>query len=361
MRIFYLIFIAGLLGSGFSGCSEKPAPEGEKAFQLTDTMMQESTFEKAKMQQVKTELRLFGKITADNNKLAQVYPVVGGVVKSISVELGDFVKQGQVLATMQSGEVASFRKEKLDAENEVALAEKNLQVARELFSGKLNSEKDVLFAERELERARSELTRIREIFNIYNLQSGSIFQVVAPISGFVVSKNINQNEQLRSDIADPIFSIADIDEVWALANVNESHISQIQVGYEAEIKTIAFPDRPFSGKIDKLFNAIDPETKAMKVRVKIPNPDNSLKPDMNCTVSVRFLEDKACVAIPASSLIFDQSRYFVMVYHKKDSIETRPVEVYSQSGGVVYLKSGIQPEETVISKNALLIYDALND
>jgi cobalt-zinc-cadmium efflux system membrane fusion protein len=344
-----------------AACSEKQLEESATVFSMSDTMMSKCAFYEAKKEIVKNEIRLFGKITADNNKMAQVYPIVSGIVKSINVELGDYVRQGQILASIQSSEVASFQKEKLDAINDVAIAEKNLQVARDLFAGKLNSEKDVTAAEKELEKAKAELARINEIYSIYSLKGGSMFNVTAPISGFVVAKKINQNEQIRPDNADPVFSIADINEVWALANVNESDIARIQVGYNATVNTLAFPDYHFRGKIDKIFNAIDPDTKSMKVRIKIPNADLKLKPEMNCTVSVSYSEKDSLIAIPSTSVIFDKSKFWVMVFKDKNNIDTRRVEVYRQLGNITYIKSGLQEGETVISENGLLIYDALND
>ncbi len=335
--------------------------EMETAFALSDTMMARCAFHEVQVEQVKDALKLFGKISADNNKLAQVYPAVSGVVKFIRIELGDYVRQGQVLAAIQSGEVALFQKERLDALNDVAIAEKNLQVAKDLFAGKLNSEKDVAVAERELEKARAELARINEIYNIYRLDKGSLYYITAPISGFVVSKKINQNEQLRADNAEPVFSIADINEVWAMANVNESDIGKIREGYEVSIKTLAFPDQIYQGKIDKIFNAIDPETKSMKVRVRIPNSDFRLKPEMNCSFLVHFSEPKTLPAIPASALIFDKSKYWVMVFKDRYHIETRRVELYRQAGDIAYIQNGLEAGETVISQNGLLVYDALND
>ncbi|WP_276131947.1 efflux RND transporter periplasmic adaptor subunit [Polluticoccus soli] len=342
-------------------CRSKKTVEESSAFTLSDTMMAKCDFYKATMEPVKNEIRLFGKISADNNKLAQVYPVVGGVVTNINVELGDYVRQGQILATIRSTEIAQFQKERLDAMNDVAVSEKNLQVAKDLFAGKLNSEKDVIAAQKELQKTKAELNRVNEVYKIYNLKSGSIYNVVAPISGFVVTKKINQNEQIRSDNNEPLFSIAEINEVWALANVNESDISRIQEGYNAEVKTIAFPDKAYYGKIDKIFNAIDPETRSMKVLVKIPNADFKLKPEMNCTVAVRYIEDHQLVAVPASAIVFDKSKYWIMVFKDRHNIETRKVDVYRQVGDISYIKSGINAGETVISKNGLLVYDALND
>lgn len=355
----YLLLTVSLIL--LNSCSDKQVEETATAFSMSETMMEKCEFYEAKNEVVKNEIRLFGKITADNNKMAQVYPIVSGIVKSINVELGDYVKQGQILASIQSSEVASFQKEKLDAINDVAIAEKNLQVAKDLFAGKLNSEKDVSAAERELEKAKAELARINEIYSIYSLKGGSLFNVTAPISGFVVTKKINQNEQIKLDNSEPVFSIADIDEVWALANVNESDIGKIQVGYDVTVNTLAFPDIPFKGKIDKIFNAIDPETKSMKVRIKIPNADLKLKPEMNCTVAVNLSENQSMITVPSSSVVFDKSKYWVMVFKDKHNIETRKVEIYRQLGEITYIKTGLKEGETVISKNGLLIYDALND
>lgn len=356
------LFLGVLLTAlAISSCTNKVMKEDSKAFSMNETMMKKCGFHKAGMTDVKNEIRLFGKITAANNKMAQVYPIVSGIVKSINVELGDYVKQGQVLASIQSSEVASFQKEKLDAINDVAIAEKNLQVAKDLFEGKLNSEKDVTAAEKELQKSKAELARINEIYSIYSLKGGSIYNITAPISGFVFAKKINQNEQIRLDNSDPVFSIADINEVWALANVNESDIAKIQVGYDVIVNTLAFPDTPFKGNIDKIFNAIDPETKSMKVRVKISNADLKLKPEMNCTVAVSFSEGQKMITVPSSSVIFDKSKYWVMVFKDKHNIDTRKVELYRQLGEITYIKSGLKEGETVISQNGLLIYDAIND
>lgn len=355
----YSIFIIIIIA--FQGCKNKVIEENAIAFSMSDTMYEQCKFSEVKLDTVYNEIRLFGKITADNNKTAQVFPIMSGVVKKINVELGDYVKQGEVLATIQSSEVAGYQKQLLDAQNDVAIAEKNLQVAKDLFIGKLNSEKDVLAAQKELEKAKAELSRINDIYTIYQLKSGSMFDITAPMSGFIVRKNINQNELLRSDITEPVFSIAEINEVWVMANVTESDISKIQVGYNTEVKTLAFPDITYKGKIDKIFNAIDPETKSMKVRIKIPNTDLKLKPEMNCLINVRYSENLIMTSVPSSSVIFDKNKYWVMIFYDRNNIETRRVDVYKQLGDITYISDGLRPNEKIITQNALLIYDAMND
>lgn len=358
-KIFLATTFLALLG--FTACRNKPADEAPQAFELTDTMMKRCEFTEAKISDVKNELKLFGKIAADNNKMAHVYPMTGGIVTHVKVELGDYVNQGDLLATLRSSEVADFQRQLLNAKSDVALAEKNLQVAKDLFAGKLNSEKDVMASEKELEKANAELHRIKEVYAIYHLNEGSEYRITAPIAGFIINKDITQNEELRSDRTEEVFSIAQITEVWVLANVSESNISKVALGYEADVQTLSYPDKIFKGKVDKIFNVIDPTTKAMKILVRINNPDLLLKPEMNATVNLKFSENKKMIAVPSSSVIFDKSKNWVMVYKSKSHIETRMVEVYHQLGATTYISSGLDENDQVISKNGLLIYDALND
>ncbi|MBS1764438.1 MAG: efflux RND transporter periplasmic adaptor subunit [Bacteroidetes bacterium] len=344
-----------------NSCKSKVLEENASAFSMSDTMMTKCKFYKVQTEDVNNEIRFFGKLEADNNKTAQVFSAVSGVVTSINAGLGDFVKQGDVLATIQSSEVAEFQKQRLDALNDVAIAEKNMQVANDLFAGKLNSEKDVTAAQKELEKARAELERINEVYSIYNIKNGSTFSIRAPMSGFVIAKKINNNELLLMSENEPLFSIANTNEIWAVAYVNESNISKIKEGYSVNVNTIAFPDTTYKGSIEKIYNTIDPVTKSMKFRVRIANSDFQLKPDMNCTVSVHYSEHKKMITVPSSAVIFDKSKYWVMVFKDRHNIETRQVELYRQLADKTYLVSGLKENETVISENGMLIYDALND
>lgn len=355
------VFMLLAASVAFHNCSHAPIEENTKAFFMTDAMMELCKFHTVGKDDVKNEIRFFGKLEADNNKTAQVFSAVGGRVKTINIGLGDYVRQGQVLATIQSSEVATYEKERLDAVNEVAIAEKNLQVAKDLFAAKLNTEMDVKLAEAELEKANATLSKINEIYGIYNFKQGSIFPVTAPISGFVIVKKINSNELLRPDEGEPLFSIANTNQIWAVAFVHESNISHIKENYEATVHTLAFPDDEYKGRIEKIYNVIDGTTKSMKFRVPLDNHDFKLKPDMNCTVTVHYSENRGMITIPSSAVIFDKNRYWVMVFKDRNNIETREIEIYRQLGDKTYVLTGLDEDETVISENGILIYDALND
>lgn len=348
---------------GVTSCQkeEKKQEEVKTTFALTDKMLASTKTEVASMQSLKNELNFYGKITADNNKIIEVFPVVGGNVTKVSVELGDYVKKGQVLATIRSTEVAGFEKELEDAQNDVIVAKNNLKVAQELFDGKLTAERDVLEAKSMLDKALSQLHRIQETYKIYNIKAGSIYEVRSPLSGFVIEKHINQDMLLRSDKTDNIFDVAEIDDVWAIANVNESDINLVKLGQIAAVTTLSNPDKIFNGHVDKIYNIIDPETKAMKVRIKLANANYLLKPEMRANIKLSFTEGKSMLAIPSTAVVFDKSKNYVMIFHDKANIETRLVEVFRQIGNITYISSGLKAGEKVMTANQLFVYDALND
>ena len=358
MKIPTTLFAVLLL---LASCGKQSGESSNPRFAVSDTMMKRIELSEVKSIEVMNQLKLIGKVTPDENKVIAIYPLVGGNVVEVKVELGDYVQKGEVLATIRSGEAADFERQLIDAQSDVLMAEKNLKVAQDLFDGKLNSEREVIAAKREKEKAEAELTRIKEVFTIYGINNHSEYVVKAPISGFIVEKNINRDMQLRSDKSDNIFTISQINDIWIIANVNETDISKIKEGFDADIETISYPGELFKGKVDKIYNVLDPDTKTMKVRIKLDNPGYRLKPEMNATVTVSFKENEFMTSVPSSSVIFDKSKNFVMIFHSRDSIETREIEIYRVLNDITYINRGVKTGEKVISKNQLLIYDALND
>jgi cobalt-zinc-cadmium efflux system membrane fusion protein len=345
-----------------SACAKKaPETENTAKFELSETMLKTTRFTTVRQQTLKMESNFYGKISADNNKLIEIYPAVGGNVVKVYVELGDYVHKGQLLATIRSTQVAGYEKDMSDAQNDVVVAKNNLKAAQEMYDGKLNTERDVLTAKSELTKAQSQLSRVKEAYRIYNMKPGAIYEVRSPLTGFILEKNINQDMLLRDDHTNNIFDVAEIDEVWAIANVSESDIENVVMGSDAEVSTISYPDKTFHGVVDKIYNFIDPETKAMKVRIRLKNPDFLLKPEMKATIKLSHEDKQKMLAVPTSAVIFDKSKYFVMVYKDRKHIETRKIDVFRQVGDWTYINSGVATGEQVITQNQLVIYDALND
>ena len=351
-----------LVSLWLSSCTKTEEKQEEaKAFMLSDTMMSRITRDTVKTETVKNELTLVGKVVPDENQIIKVFPLVGGNVEDVNVELGDNVKKGQKLATIRSGEVADFERQLIQAQSDLLIAQKNLSSTEDLYESKLVPERDAITARQMVDKAKAEVNRVKEIFSIYGLGKSTNYTVKSPINGFIIAKNVNRGMQLRSDNSESLFTVGQIADVWVMANVNESDIPRIKLGMSANVQTISFPDEIFKGKVDKIYNVLDPESKAMQIRIQLQNVGFKLKPEMHATVNLNFDEGGQMTAIPSQSIIFDRSKNWVMVFHSRSKIETRPIEVYRTLANRAYIKSGLKDGETVISKNQLLVYDALND
>ena len=152
-----------LLSSLLVACN-KSTPKVDEVnsatFALSDTMLKTTTTALVQLDVLRNEMTFYGKITADNNKLIEIYPVVGGNVSKVLVELGDYVKKGELLAVIKSTEVAGFEKDYMDAKTDVIVAKNNLKVAQELYEGKLNTDREVTEAKSQFEKANAQLKRM---------------------------------------------------------------------------------------------------------------------------------------------------------------------------------------------------------
>ena len=313
------------------------------------------------LETVQSELMLTGKISFNEDKVARVFPLAGGFVRDLNVELGDHINKGEIMAIIRSPEIAGFAREGSAALSQVHVAEKNAQVAEELYKSGNISEVELINAQKDLDNARGELLRIQAVLEMYDAGSGAVYPIKSPVSGIVVQKNIALNMELRTEDISPVFIVGDLDDVWVMANIYESDITKVKEGYDAEITTIPYPDKIFRGKIDKIFNLMDAESKVVKARVTLQNRNFELKPEMFANVKVNYTEPLKKLTVPSTALIFDKSRYFVMVYIADDNIDTREVQVYKDNGKIAYIESGLKEGEKVMTKFQLLVYDALND
>ncbi|WP_027376191.1 efflux RND transporter periplasmic adaptor subunit [Kaistella palustris] len=342
---------------------EEPQKETEaaKSFVISDLMMKSTTVVEVQEEYIKDETSFFGKIAADKNQYIDIFPLVGGNVVSVNVELGDFVRKGQVLATIRSTEVAGYQKDLSVAKTDLVIAQKNLRVAQDMYAGKLSTEREVLEAKSQVQKAQDELRRSQSVNQVYNMGKGNIYSVTSPISGYIVEKNINKDMQLRSDRSDNIFDVANTGNVWALLNINQSDIHKIALGMKAEVSTLTAPEKIFHGKIDKIFKIIDPETNSMQARVVLTNANGELIPESKATIKVFTTEDKTAFAVPSGALIFDDNRYYVILFKSRSDVKVQEVKVLKQTGTTSYISDGLQAGDKVVTNNQLLIYRSLNE
>ncbi|MBS1647459.1 MAG: efflux RND transporter periplasmic adaptor subunit [Bacteroidetes bacterium] len=333
----------------------------EDTIEISDTLIKHMSVGTAHIDKVESELKLTGKVVADQSKEVNVFALVSGVVNSVNVELGDYVEKDQVLAIVNSADAADYAKQYTEAQSDYELAKKNMQVAEDMHASKLMSEQDYLEAQQNLNKAQAALLKAQDLQKIYSVQNGNLYVIKAPLSGFITEKNITKNTQIRSDNAQNVFTISQLNDVWVLANVYETDIDKVKEKDTALITTVAYPDKVYEGSIDKVYNVLDPLTRVMKVRVKLENPDYALKPEMYARVVITYTEPKTMIMIPASAIVFDNSNNYVLIYGGDKKFTVQKVELHKTIGAKAYILSGLKEGDKVVTVNQLLIYNALTN
>ena len=243
-----------ILGMG-SGCSSEVKHPGENQdLCLTDSLLKIVSVDTVHLHDVADELTLNGRVTFNQEQVAHVYPMFGGTVTELRAEVGDYVRKGDILAILRSGEVADYERQMKEAEQQVIIARRNVDATRDMFDSGLASDKDVLQARQELINAEAEEDRIKEIFSINNFSGRSFYEVKSPVSGFIVEKSVSRNMQLRPDQGEEIFTVSGLEHVWVMADVYESDISKVAEGASVHITTLAYPGKEFTGNIDKVYH-----------------------------------------------------------------------------------------------------------
>ena len=362
-RIIWLILPAiALLGTVLSSCqSDTTDTNATDSPPKSVNLLASAKFDTAKLIPVTNEINLTGKITFNQDKVVKVFPLIGGHIEAVKADLGDYVQKGQTLAIIRSGEMADVEQQAIAAKGQLAVALKNSQVTDDMAKGGLSSQRDVVAAREQLQAAKGELNRANERRSILGGNGSSVYIVKAPVSGFVVEKSAAPGMELRPDDPENLFTISNLDHVWVMANVYESDLANVHEGDLARITTLSYPDRVYQGRIDKVFNVLDPESKTEKVRITLLNADNTLKPEMFANVSVQYAGKDRRVAIPAKAIVFADSRNFVVVANAQNQPMVREVNPFKTIGATTYLNSGVKAGERVVTQNQLLIYTSLGN
>ena len=318
-----------ILGMG-SGCSSEVKHPGENQdLCLTDSLLKIVSVDTVHLHDVADELTLNGRVTFNQEQVAHVYPMFGGTVTELRAEVGDYVRKGDILAILRSGEVADYERQMKEAE--------------------------------QLINAEAEEDRIKETFSINNFSGRSFYEVKSPVSGFIVEKSVSRNMQLRPDQGEEIFTVSGLEHVWVMADVYDSDISKVAEGASVHITTLAYPGKVFSGNIDKVYHMLNTESKTMNVRVKLCNEDYLLKPGMFTTVNVECKSSgKQMPRIDAHALIFEGGKNYVVTVTPDNRLKVKEVDVYKRQNQECYVRSGLSEGDRVLNQNVLLVYNNLN-
>lgn len=358
------IYITGICSLVlFAACKDKkPAATVNKQVCVSDSLAKMITIDTAKTTTMKDELDLSGEVSNDDNNVVKVFPFSSGQVIEVKVSLGDKVTKGQTLAVMRSADIAGNYTDLSSTQSDVAVAKRQMEQAEYLYKNGISSERDYTEAKENYNKAVAANSKVKSAISINgggNTSANGMLVIKAPQSGYIVEKNITSGSFIRQDNSGSMFTISNMKDVWIWANVFESDISKVKVGYTASVTTIAYPGKVFTGKVNEISSVLDPDNKVMKIKIALPNPDMLLKPQMFTNVVITNSENRQSVAVPAKAIVFDSSKNYVVVYNDKCDMKVREVSVIKTVDDVTYIASGLKPGDRVISKNQLLLYDAI--
>jgi cobalt-zinc-cadmium efflux system membrane fusion protein len=340
-------------------CSNHSTPVAPEQFAITDSLLNRLLIDTVEQAKGKTNLIFSAKITANEEKRSELFPMVSGTISRVGVKLGDQVSSGQTLATVQSAEMAGFDKEVIAADAELNNASRALKQAEQLYQSGLSSAKELEEAQNDFRIKKAEVKRANAVLKLNGGSKNGSYAIKSPINGFVIEKSVTDHMQLRSDNDKSLFTIADLSKVWAMINIYESDISRIKAGDEVSLTTLSYPEQTFKGKIDKLYSLIDQDSKVMNARVVINNPDFLLKPGMLGTVSVSASSGTSLPVLNSRAVIFDDNKNFVLVLGADRKVRIQEIEIGRKTADKVYISKGLNAGDHVIASKQVFLFESL--
>ncbi|MFL2963959.1 MAG: efflux RND transporter periplasmic adaptor subunit [Methylophilaceae bacterium] len=318
-------------------------------------------FESAKIIPIKKSLDIPGSIEVKQNLLARIGSPVQGRIIEIKGELGKTVKQGDVLAVINSTELAKQQLAYIKSVQMVELKTKAYERAVLLFDADVVSEAQKLQRKTELSAAKADMEAskdqlfvmgmtIDEIEAIQSeIQIDATTNIVAKIDGKIIKKTVNVGQVV--DPTEDIFTIAMLNEVWGVAQVPERQIGFLKEGDDLLIDVPAYVDKSVEGKITYLGDIVDPVTRTVTIRTEIDNAHGLLKPDMLITMKVSGKSiEKVGVPINAIVSIDDIPNIFVKTGENKFLM--RPVTLGVKNKDSVHIDDGLLEGEEVVIDGA---------
>jgi cobalt-zinc-cadmium efflux system membrane fusion protein len=288
-----------------------------------------------------SSLQLPGEIRFNEDRTAHVVPQVAGTVESVSANLGQKVKKGQVLAVINSSAVSEQRSELLNAEQRLALAKGTYQREKGLWEQKISAEQDYLQAQAALREAeiavRNARQKLRAIGAVGSSGGLSRYEIRAPFDGTVVEKHLGLGEAVREDAN--AFLISDLSSVWAEIIVSPKDMQVVRVGEKAVVRATAF-NLEAGGKISYVGSLIGEQTRTAKAHVVLPNPGDNWRPGLFVNVEVISDEAQVPVAVAADAIqtVNEKNVVFVRV---PGGFAAQEVTIGRTGGKFVEIKSGM--------------------
>lgn len=180
-----------------------------------------------------------------------------------------------------------------------------------------------------------------------------VFTWESPRDGIVLERNVSDG--MRVMPGDVLFRIADHSTVWAMVDVPERDLAKVAEGQPATVRVRSYPGRAFEGKVAMVYPHLNPATRSVRVRIELPNPDLTLRPDMYAEAEINTGNSEPVLAVPESAVLDSGSKQTVIVDRGEGRFEPRQVQPGRRGDGYVEIRDGIQDGDLVVTSANFLI------
>ncbi|WP_394778800.1 efflux RND transporter periplasmic adaptor subunit [Undibacterium sp.] len=310
-------------------------------------------------QSIERSISVPGTIEADAARMIKVVPPVSGRIVQLNKRLGDTVKAGEVLFSLESADLASAYSDAGKSQAALSLTKHNLQRQTDLVEAGIAARKDLEQAESDYTQAVNEAdrakSRLSQLGTSLGNGSGRSYQLRSPISGKVIELTGSQGG-FWNDTNAPLMTVADLSTVWLAASIQEKDLPLVFIGQAAKITLNAFDGESFDGKVRYIGDVLDPDTRTIKVRIAVDNPAGRFKPGMFAKV-VFSGQAHPAPSVPAAALVQNGFNTRVFVEKAPWVYEARIVKTGAQAGGNVEIVSGLKAGERIVAKDGVLLND----
>ncbi|HUJ18576.1 MAG TPA: efflux RND transporter periplasmic adaptor subunit [Nitrospirota bacterium] len=298
-------------------------------------------------------------VEVDPAKLIKVVPPLSGRIVQMHKRLGDAVKAGDALFTLDSADMAQAYSDAAKAQAALGMAKRNLERQQELSKAEISARKDREQAESDYSQAVSESERAKARLSLLSGAlgdgNGRQYTLRSPIAGHVIELTGAQGG-FWNDTNAPIMTVANLSTVWLTASVQEKDLASVFVGQAAKITFNAYDGESIKGRVHYVGEVLDPDTRTVKARIAIDNAAGRFRPGMFANVTFSGKAHHAAV-VPATALV--QSGFNTRVFVETSSwqFEPRIVKTGAQMGDLVEIVSGVKAGERIVVREGVLLND----
>jgi cobalt-zinc-cadmium efflux system membrane fusion protein len=317
---------------------------------------------------IDSRLSVMGKVLAPQSRKAIVSYAFPARVAEVKVEVGDWVKRGQPLVTLESEEVGTAKSEFHKAQADRELAKASFEREQQLFERGVGAHKSLLAADAELKVAEATLDAAEKKLHVLGFDERQVRELetshqvhpsitlFAPIGGRVIESKAVLGAMV--DQSTEILMLMDPTTLWVDAEIYERDIARVHPGQRVSISVPAYPDESFSGRLSYVGDVLKEDTRTVTVRTEVANPEHRLKPGMFADVQISLNGGSRAVVVPAEAVLDDGQERIVFV-PADDGFEARAVRVGARSDGQLEILGGLDEGETVVTAGAFQLKSKL--